>query len=183
MPLRRRGSITSQTGYRDAIRERNRKAAEEAGAALLQERNRDPIERFKMVSFSWKIGGFGVVGSATVTIDNANDFPVKNVDVRCEFSGKSGTELSASQNTIFDTIAAKTKRTFKYGLSVDESHIDDSRTQAPSCALHGDFRDRFPGTNGPVSALSSTAEEGMALAEHVKSQRDRNGRPGGRSAA
>jgi hypothetical protein len=66
-----------------------------------------------MISFSWKIGGFGVVGSATVTIDNENDFPVKDLDVRCEFSGKSGTQLSTSQRTIFDTIPANAKRTFK----------------------------------------------------------------------
>ena len=97
----------------DVIRERNRRAAEEAGAALLRERNRDPGERLTMVSFSWKIGGFGVVGSATVTIDNANDFPVNDIDVRCEFSGKSGTQLSTSQKTIFVAIPAKAKRTFK----------------------------------------------------------------------
>jgi hypothetical protein len=95
------------------IRERNRKAAEDAGAALLRERSRDPGERITMPSFSWKIGGFGTVGSATVTVDNGNDFPVKDIDVRCEFSGKSGTQLSTSQRTIFDTIPAKAKRTFK----------------------------------------------------------------------
>src|SRR5260221_4725764 len=95
------------------IRERNRKAAEEAGAALLRERNRDPGERITMPSFSRKIGGFGTVGSATVTIDNGNDFPVKDIDVRCEFSRKSGTQLSTSQRTIFDTIPAQAKRTFK----------------------------------------------------------------------
>jgi hypothetical protein len=95
------------------IRERNRKAAEDAGAALLRERSRDPGERITMPSFSWKIGGFGTVGSATVTIDNGNDFPVKDIDVRCEFSGKSVTQLSTSQRTIFDTIPAKAKRTFK----------------------------------------------------------------------
>jgi hypothetical protein len=76
-------------------------AAEEAGAAFLRERNRDPGERLTMVSFSWKIGGFGVVGSATVAIDNANDFPVKDIDVRCEFGG------NISQKTTFDTIPAK----------------------------------------------------------------------------
>jgi hypothetical protein len=80
---------------------------------LLRERNRDPGERITMPSFSWKIGGFGTVGSATVTIDNGNDFPVKDIDVRCEFNGKSGTQLSTSQRTIFDTIPAKAKRTFK----------------------------------------------------------------------
>jgi hypothetical protein len=95
------------------IRDRNRKAAEDAGAALLRERNRDPGEKITMPSFSWKIGGFGTVGSATVTVDNGNDFPVKDIDVRCEFSGKSGTQLSTSQRTIFDTIPAKAKRTFK----------------------------------------------------------------------
>jgi hypothetical protein len=97
----------------NAIRERNRKAAEEAGAVLLRERNRDPGERMTMASFSWTRGGFGVVGSATVTIDNGNDFPVKDIDARCDFSGKSGTELSTSRRTIFDTIPAKAKRTFK----------------------------------------------------------------------
>jgi hypothetical protein len=108
------------------IRQRNLKAAEEAGAALLRERNRDPGERITMPSFSWKIGGFGVVGSATVTIDNGNDFPVKDIDVHCEFTGKSGTQLSSSQRTIFDTIPAKTKRTFK-DLNMGFIHAQSAR--------------------------------------------------------
>jgi hypothetical protein len=97
----------------NAVRELNRNTAEEAGVALLRERNRDPGERITMPSFSWKIGGFGFVGTATVTVNNGNDFSVKEIEVRCEFSRKSGTELSRSQRTIFDTIPAKAVRMFK----------------------------------------------------------------------
>jgi hypothetical protein len=64
-------------------------------------------------NMTWSIGGFGSVAIVTVTINNANDFPIKDVGIECRFSGKSGTELSTLTHTIFDSLKAKSKRTFK----------------------------------------------------------------------
>jgi hypothetical protein len=106
------------------LRQANMKRTEAEGAALLRERTRDPIERMKMSAFSWKSGGFGVVGILNVTIENNNDFPVKDVSIECTFSGKSGTELSTASHRIYDSIPAKAKKTFRdinFGLINSQS--------------------------------------------------------------
>jgi hypothetical protein len=97
----------------NVIRDRNMKIAEAEGAAVLRERNRNPADRLTMTAMTWSIGGFKNVGIVNVTIENANDFPVKDVSIRCNFNGKSGTQLSTNDHKIFDTIPAKAKKTFK----------------------------------------------------------------------
>jgi hypothetical protein len=97
----------------NAAREQNRRAAEAEGAALLRERNRNPADRLTMKGMTWSLGGFKNVGIVNVTIENSNDFAVKDVGIRCYFSGKSGTQLSTNGHTIFDRIPAKSKKAFK----------------------------------------------------------------------
>jgi hypothetical protein len=79
---------------------------------LLRERNRNPADRLTIKNMTWSLAGFKNVGLVNVTIENSNDFPVKDVGVRCYFSGKSGTQLSSNNHTIFDTIPAKAKKAF-----------------------------------------------------------------------
>lgn len=81
--------------------------------AARYEATRDPATKMSVENMTWSIGGFGSVGVVTLTINNANDFPIKDVRIECRFSGKSGTELSTTNHTIFDTVKAKSKRTFK----------------------------------------------------------------------
>jgi hypothetical protein len=64
----------------DAIRERNLKAEEAEGEALLRERNRNPADRLTMKAMTWSLGGFKSVGIVNVTIEN-NDFAVKDVGI------------------------------------------------------------------------------------------------------
>jgi hypothetical protein len=59
--------------------------------------------RITMKSMTWSLGGFKNVGIANVTIENTNDFAVKDVGIRCYFSGKSGTQLSSNSHIIFDS--------------------------------------------------------------------------------
>jgi hypothetical protein len=112
-----------------AARDRNIKAAEAEGAALLRERNRNPADRLTMKGMTWSLSGFKNVGIVNVTIENANDFAVKDVGIRCYFSGKSGTQLSSNNHTIFDTIPAKAKKAFK---EVNVGLID-SQSATASC--------------------------------------------------
>jgi hypothetical protein len=113
----------------NAIREKNRMAVEAEGAALLRERNRNPVDRMTLKGMTWSLGGFKNVGIVNVTIENLNDFVVKDVGIRCYFSGKSGTQLSANGHIIFDTIPAKTKKAFK---EVNVGLID-SQSATASC--------------------------------------------------
>jgi hypothetical protein len=113
------------------IRDRNMKIAEAEGAAVLRERNRNPADRLTMKAMTWSLGGFKNVGIVNVTIENANDFPVKDVGIRCNFNGKSGTQLSTNDHKIFDTIPAKAKKMFK---DVNVGLID-SQSAGASCAV------------------------------------------------
>jgi roadblock/LC7 domain-containing protein len=112
-----------------AARDKNMKAAEAEGAALLRERNRNPADRMTIKGMTWSLGGFKNVGVVSVTIENSNDFAVKDFGIRCQFSGKSGTQLSANNHIIFDTIPAKTKKAFK---EVNVGFID-SQSATASC--------------------------------------------------
>jgi hypothetical protein len=96
-----------------AVREKNRKAAEAEGAALLRERNRDPADRLSMRGMTWSLSGFKNVGVVNVTIENSNDFAIKDIGIRCYFNGQSGTQLSSNGHTIFETIPAKGTKAFK----------------------------------------------------------------------
>ena len=113
----------------DAIRERNLKAAKAEGEALLRERNRNPADRLTMKAMTWSLGGFKSVGIVNVSIENSNDFAVKDIGIRCYFSGKSGTQLSVSNHTIFDSIPAKTKKAFR---DVNVGFVDSQSAKA-SC--------------------------------------------------
>ena len=96
----------------------NAKLAKDRQAAAFEEAaryeaTRNPATKMSVENMTWSIGGFGSVAVVSLTINNANDFPIKDVRIECRFSGKSGTELSTATHTIFDTVKAKSKRTFK----------------------------------------------------------------------
>jgi hypothetical protein len=91
---------------------KDRQAAAAVEAARY-EATRNPATKMSVENMTWSIGGFGTVAVVTVTINNSNDFPVKDVGIECRFSGKSGTALSTATHTIFDTVKLKSKRTFK----------------------------------------------------------------------
>jgi hypothetical protein len=103
----------AKAAVEQAVRDANMRAAKAEGEALLRERSRNPADRLTIKSMNWSLAGFKNVGLVSVTIENSNDFAVKDVGIRCNFSGKSGTQLSTNDHVIFDTIPAKTKKAFK----------------------------------------------------------------------
>lgn len=82
-------------------------------AAYVREANRNPADRMTALLVSWQKGGFGSIGLVTVAIDNANDFTVRDIGITCTFTGNSGTKISEITHVIYDTVKAKSKRTFK----------------------------------------------------------------------
>lgn len=77
------------------------------------ERNRNPATKMSIKSLSWAKSGFGTVALVTLTIENMNDFAVKDVAISCDFKANSGTKLNTAESTIYETIKAKSSRTFK----------------------------------------------------------------------
>ena len=107
--------FTDAVKWRQDVAKREKAKSEAALAAenARYEATRDPSTRMSMPNMTWSTGGFGSIGIVTVTIDNANDFAVKDIGIECRFSGKSGTLLTTATHRIYDTIQAKSKRTFK----------------------------------------------------------------------
>jgi hypothetical protein len=86
--------------------------AEERSRALVTERNRPVTDRMKISDQSWTTGGFDSIGMMTFTIENGNDYIVKDIGVLCRFSGNSGTHLGVRAHTVYETVKPKAKRKF-----------------------------------------------------------------------
>jgi hypothetical protein len=91
----------------------------------------DPAKLVTVTKFSWEKSGFGSVGIGNFTLRNDNDFEVKDITVRCEFVGNSGTVLSSSNSTIYDTVASLKSRTFNK-MNLGFIH---SQSSAASCSV------------------------------------------------
>ena len=78
---------------------------------------------------NWRKGGFGAVMILTVTIENKEDFAVKDIDIACELSAKSGTTIGVAANTIYDTVPAQERLTVRElnmgsGVTIDFNQAD-----------------------------------------------------------
>lgn len=77
------------------------------------------------LDFTWKLGGFDNVILATFTVKNENDFDVKDLQIRCEAFGKSGTRIDRNTRTIYDVVKAKgTKRLPEANLGLVNSQAE-----------------------------------------------------------
>jgi len=89
----------------------------------------------KLQSYSWRKGGFGTVILGTFTIENRNDFAIKDIDVVCQLTGQSGTVVGYTASTIYETVAAhshKTVRELNMGSGVS---VDFNQAAAAYCKL------------------------------------------------
>jgi len=77
------------------------------------------LERTSLEKFSWRRAGFGSVMIANFTIENRNDFAVRDIVVRCSFDAASGTQIGQTRETIYQRFPAR-KRTavkdFSFGF-------------------------------------------------------------------
>lgn len=118
------------------------------------EATRNPATKMSVENMTWSIGGFGSVGVVTLAINNSNDFPIKNVGIECQFSGKSGTRLSTVTHTIFDSLKGRSKRTFK-GVNVG---FINSRSARAGCSVE---TARYPPDLQPARPLPAPLEVGL----------------------
>jgi hypothetical protein len=89
-------------------------AANEAARKRWAEIDRlEQIRNIKLEKWSWKKGGFDNVMIGTFTIQNANDFGIKDVVISCEHFAPSGTLIDRNTKTVYQAVKAKSSITIK----------------------------------------------------------------------
>ncbi len=73
----------------------------------------EPNDNVKFSIEKWRKPGSNNIGTADITIDNANDFAVKDVRIQCHYVVKTGGKKIETDQTIAVTVKPKTKKTFK----------------------------------------------------------------------
>jgi hypothetical protein len=66
-----------------------------------------PSQHLTLAKSSWRKGGFDSVAFGTFSVKNDNTVPVKDIEIACDFFGKSGTRINSGSATIFDTAPPK----------------------------------------------------------------------------
>src|SRR6266481_4898064 len=56
------------------------------------------------LDFKWRTKGFGNIMEADFTIKNNSNYNIKDLEIRCRHSAKSGTEIDSNTRTIYDVI-------------------------------------------------------------------------------
>ncbi|WP_375789534.1 hypothetical protein ACE10Z_20735 [Bradyrhizobium sp. Pha-3] len=89
-------------------------AAQPAGDPRASElgTERSPLDRLRIASQSWRRGGLGSKVLVTLTLRNANDFAVKDIEIACAFIRSDGSPVTERKRLIPDTIAMKSRKTY-----------------------------------------------------------------------
>jgi len=95
--------------------------------------------KVSLVDYSWRKGGFNTVMIATFTIANGNDFAIKDLYVACELSARSGTTIGVTAVTIYDTVPARGRKTFREINMGSGITLDFNQAASASCKL-GPFK-------------------------------------------
>ncbi|MFN5037937.1 hypothetical protein [uncultured Bradyrhizobium sp.] len=77
---------------------------------------RSPLNRVRIASQSWRRGGLGSKMLVTLTLRNANDFAVKDIEIACAFIRRDGSPMTERKRLIPDTIAMKSRKTYSQML-------------------------------------------------------------------
>jgi hypothetical protein len=71
-----------------------------------------PVDGLKIASQSWRRGGLGSKALVTLTLRNANDYPVKDIEIFCSFARRDGSHLTDRKRVIPDIVNMKSRKTF-----------------------------------------------------------------------
>ena len=69
-------------------------------------------DQVKFTIDKWRKPGSNNIGTADITIDNGNDFAIKDVKIACHYMAKTGKKIETEQ-TVAVTVKAKSQKTFK----------------------------------------------------------------------
>jgi len=90
-----------------------------------------PIDGLKISSQRWRRGGLGSKALVTLTLRNANDYAVKDIEIACAFVRRDGSHLTDRKRMISDTINMKSRKTYA-GMLVGFVNINANKAK---CAL------------------------------------------------
>jgi hypothetical protein len=90
-----------------------------------------PIDGLRIFAQSWRRGGLGSKALVTLTLRNANDYPVKDIEIACAFSRRDGRHLTDRKRVIGDTISMKSRKTYA-GMLVGFVNINANKAK---CSL------------------------------------------------
>ncbi|WP_456733314.1 hypothetical protein [Bradyrhizobium sp. USDA 3364] len=71
-----------------------------------------PPDKLRIASQSWQRGGLGSKALVTLTLRNANDFAVKDIEIACAFIRRDGSPVTERKRLLPDTIAMKSRKTY-----------------------------------------------------------------------
>ncbi|WP_076858205.1 hypothetical protein [Bradyrhizobium mercantei] len=74
--------------------------------------DRLPVDKLRIASQIWQRGGLGSKALVTMTLRNANDFAVKDIEIACAFIRRDGSPVTERKRLIPDTIAMKSRKTY-----------------------------------------------------------------------
>jgi hypothetical protein len=71
-----------------------------------------PVDGLKISSQSWRRGGLGSKALVTLTLRNANEYAVKDIEIFCSFARRDGSHLTDRKRVIRDTVGMRSQKTF-----------------------------------------------------------------------
>jgi hypothetical protein len=71
-----------------------------------------PVDGLQISSQSWRRGGLGSNAFVTMTLRNANDYAVRDIEISCAFARADGSHLTDRTRLIQDSINTKSRKTF-----------------------------------------------------------------------
>jgi len=71
-----------------------------------------PVDGMKISSQSWRRGGLGSNAFVTLTLRNANDYAVKDIEISCAFARPDGSHLTDRARLIRDIVNMNSRKTF-----------------------------------------------------------------------
>src|SRR5437868_531926 len=81
-------------------------------AAPVRFTRRSHDDGHKIRSQFWRRGGLGSVALVTFTLQNTNDYAVKDIQISCAFNRRDGSHLTDRARVIHDTVNMKSRKTF-----------------------------------------------------------------------
>ena len=92
---------------------------------------KSPLDGLKIASQSWRRGGLGSKELVTLTLRNANDYAVKDIEIACAFARRDGSHLTDRRRVIPDTVNMKSRKRYA-GMLVGFVNVNANKAK---CSL------------------------------------------------
>ena len=81
----------------------------------------------KLENFEWGTSGFGSVMMADFKIKNDSKYLIKDIEITCTHTAKSGTVIDSNKRVIYDSVeAGKTKKIKNFNMGFINSQVNQS---------------------------------------------------------